>query len=140
MKENLIDDNIITNYNTNEKHDKVNNRNNNLINNIVEMSNQTSPKKSSKIINKAINQIKKVNKLHRYKIGLIFYIIYLIIDMVELILTILTEYDYKYDPFCETYLRFGAFTIFLLIAPFVNKGNSSLFDMMNITKYYIPDW
>jgi drug/metabolite transporter (DMT)-like permease len=60
--------------------------------------------------------------------------------MVELILTIFTEYDYKYDPFCETYLRFGAFTIFLLIAPFVNKGNSSLFDMMNITKYYIPDW
>ena len=141
MKENLIDDNnIMTDFNTNQKQTKDIIRTSTLIRNIVEISNQTSPKKSSKIINKAISQIKKVNKLHRYKIGLIFYIIYLVVDIVELILTILTKYDYDYDPFCETYLRFGAFAIFLLISPFLNKGNSSLFDMMNITKYYVPDW
>ena len=141
MKENLIDDNnIMADFNTNQKQTKDNMRTSTLIRNIVEISNQTSPKKSSKIINKAISQIKKVNKLHRYKIGLIFYIIYLVVDIVELILTILTKYDYDYDPFCETYLRFGAFAIFLLISPFLNKGNSSLFDMMNITKYYVPDW
>ena len=141
MKENLIDDNnIMADFNTNQKQTKDNMRTSTLIRNIVEISNQNSPKKSSKIINKAISQIKKVNKLHRYKIGLIFYIIYLVVDIVELILTILTKYDYDYDPFCETYLRFGAFAIFLLISPFLNKGNSSLFDMMNITKYYVPDW
>ena len=141
MKENLIDDNnIMADFNTNQKQTKDIIRTSTLIRNIVEISNQTSPKKSSKIINKAISQIKKVNKLHRYKIGLIFYIIYLVVDIVELILTILTKYDYDYDPFCETYLRFGAFAIFLLISPFLNKGNSSLFDMMNITKYYVPDW
>ena len=141
MKENLIDDNnIMADFNTNQKQTKDNIRTSTLIRNIVEIPNQTSPKKSSKIINKAISQIKKVNKLHRYKIGLIFYIIYLVVDIVELILTILTKYDYDYDPFCETYLRFGAFAIFLLISPFLNKGNSSLFDMMNITKYYVPDW
>ena len=141
MKENLIDDNnIMADFNKNQKQTKDIIRTSTLIRNIVEISNQTSPKKSSKIINKAISQIKKVNKLHRYKIGLIFYIIYLVVDIVELILTILTKYDYDYDPFCETYLRFGAFAIFLLISPFLNKGNSSLFDMMNITKYYVPDW
>ena len=141
MKENLIDDNnIMADFNTNQKQTKDNIRTSTLIRNIVEISNQTSPKKPSKIINKAISQIKKVNKLHRYKIGLIFYIIYLVVDIVELILTILTKYDYDYDPFCETYLRFGAFAIFLLISPFLNKGNSSIFDMMNITKYYVPDW
>ena len=140
MKENLIEDNIILENNINIGQNKDNIRDNSFIRSIVEITNQNMNKKSSKMLKKTMHHIKKQSKLHRYKIGLIFYIIYIFVDIVELILTILTEYDFDYDPFCETYIRYGAFAVFLIISPFLNKNNSSLFDMMNLTKYYIPDW
>ena len=139
MKENLIEDNIIIENNSNSGQNKDNIPDNSFIRSIVEISNQNI-NKNSKMIKKKMHHIKKQSKLHRYKIGLIFYIIYIFVDIAELILTILTEYDFDYDPFCETYIRYGAFAVFLLISPFLNKSNSSLFDMMNLTKYYIPDW
>ena len=140
MKENLIEDNIIIENNLNTGQNKDNIPDNSFIRSIVEISNQNMNKKSSKMLKKTMHHIKKQSKLHRYKIGLIFYIIYIVVDIAELVLTILTEYDFDYDPFCETYIRYGAFAVFLLISPFLNKSNSSLFDMMNLTKYYIPDW
>ena len=98
--------------------------------------------KSSEImLRKTIRHIKKSNKLHRYKIGLVFYMIYISVSIIELIIQIITKYDFDFEPFCETYLRYSAFTIFLFLSPFINKTNSSkLFDVINITKYYIPDW
>ena len=100
------------------------------------------PKKSSELmLRKTMRHIKKTNKLHRYKIGLIFYIIYIIVNLIDLITTIIFKFDLDFDPFCETYARFSAFTIFIFVSPFLNKTNSSkLFDIINITKYYIPDW
>jgi drug/metabolite transporter (DMT)-like permease len=92
------------------------------------------------MISKTIRQIQKANKLRRYKIGLLFYIVYNLVDTSELVLTEVTKYDYQYDPFCEVYLRHSAFIAFLLLVPFTNKKNSYLFDIMSITKYYIPDW
>ena len=93
------------------------------------------------MLRKTIRHIKKSNKLHRYKIGLVFYIVYISVCLIELIVTIIFDYDFNFEPFCETYLRYSAFTFFLFLSPFINKTNSSkLFDIINITKYYIPDW
>ena len=139
MRENLVETNLINNE-INTKDDNGDNRDSSFIKRASKIKQKTIIPKSSKIYNKAIHQIKKVNKLHRYKIGLIFYIIYILLDISELIVTILTKYDFDYNPFCETYIRHGAFAIFIFIAPFLNRSNSSLFDIMNITKYYIPDW
>ena len=130
----MIDDNLNTDQNSNNIRDSL------FIRSMVAIKDQNKNRKSSKMFNRKILQIKKENKLHRYKIGLIFYIIYIAVEISELILTILTEYNFDYNAFCETYIRYGAFAVFLLVSPFLNKGNSSLFDMINITKYYIPDW
>ena len=139
MKENLVETNLVNNEMTIKENNNENIKLNPLINQISENQN-TMSKNSSKKYNRAINQMKKVNKLHRYKIGIIFYVVYTVIDISELIVTIKTKYDFDYNPFCETYIRHGAFIIFLLISPFLNRGNSGLLDIVNITKYYIPDW
>ena len=140
MKENLIEEHIIKDISITADQNRDSIRDTTFVRDMVEISRQNRNRKASKMFNRKIHQMKKENKLHRYKIGLIFYIIYIVVDISELILTILTEYDFDYDPFCETYLRYGAFAVFLLISPFLNKSNSSLFDMINITRYYIPDW
>ena len=133
MKELLLDND--------SNNDNIKNNDNILIksDNIRKIS-RRNMRRHSRRIQKTMRQIKKVNKLHRYKIGLIFFSIYLLVDIAELILTILTEYDFDYDPFCETYIRYSSFVVFLFVAPFLNRGNSSLFDIINITKYYVPDW
>lgn len=140
MKEKLVEDNLISDKNTYSGQNNEIMRDSSFIRNIVKISNPNMNRRNSEIFINKIRQIKKANKLHRYKIGLIFYIIYIAVDVVELILTILTKYDFDYDPFCETYMRHGAFAIFLIFAPLLNKNYSSSFDMINITKYYIPDW
>ena len=134
MKENDNESNLITNNNNNED----NQTDTTFIRRFEEITKKN--KNHNTNLKKRINQMKKANKLHRYKIGLIFFIIYLSINIAELILTILSKYDFDYNPFCETYIRHSAFIIFLLAFPFINKSNSSLFDIMNLTKYYIPDW
>ena len=140
MKENLVGENLIQDNYTDSGQNNDIIRDNSFIRSIVDISKPNLARRRSKIFTNKIRQIKKANKLSRYKIGLIFYIIYIVVDIVELILTILTKYDFDYDPFCETYIRHGSFAIFLIFAPFFNKNYSSLFDMINITKYYIPDW
>ena len=140
MKENLIEEHIIKDISITADQNRDSIRDTTFVRDMVEISRQNRNRKASKMFSRKIHQMKKENKLHRYKIGLIFYIIYIVVDISELILTILTKYDFDYDPFCETYLRYGAFAVFLLISPFLNKSNSSLFDMINITRYYIPDW
>ena len=138
MKENLINDNIDNSY-TNFLNEKI--RNASLVKHMNEMPLKTENKSSDVMLRKTLRHIKKTNKLHRYKIGLIFYIIYIIVNLVELIFTIIYKYDFDFNPFCETYIRYSAFTIFIFLSPFLNKTNSSkLFDIINITKYYIPDW
>ena len=135
MKENLIEnDNILNNEDIQDKNKIIMKSDN------IHKITRSNIRRQSRKIQRTIRQIKKVNKLHRYKIGLIFLIIYLIVEITELILTILTEYNFDYNPFCETYIRYSAFVVFLFFAPFINKSNSSLFDIINITKYYIPDW
>ena len=138
MKENLIDDNsdgknsiLIT--------DNINNAS--LIKHISYLPSKEDNKSPELMLRKTIKHIKKSSKLHRYKIGLIFYVIYITTCLIELIATIIFKYDFDFDPFCETYLRYSAFTIFLFLSPLINRTNASkLFDIMNITKYYIPDW
>ena len=138
MKENLIDDNsdgknsiLIT--------DNINNAS--LIKHISYLPSKEDNKSPELMLRKTIKHIKKSSKLHRYKIGLIFYVIYISTCLIELIATIIFKYDLDFDPFCETYLRYSAFTIFLFLSPLLNRTNASkLFDIMNITKYYIPDW
>ena len=138
MKENLIND-TIENGDTYFLNDKI--RNASLVNHMNEMPLKTENKSSEAMIRKTLRHMKKTNKLHRYKIGLIFYIIYIIVNLVEIIFTIIYQYDFDFDPFCETYIRYSAFTILIFLSPFLNKTNSSkLFDIINITKYYIPDW
>ena len=133
MKEHLIEDNN-DNKNIISKHDNINNDR-------KDMPLKVDNKTSELILRRTIRHMKKSNKLHRYKIGLIFYIIYISTCLIELITTILFKYDFDFDAFCETYLRYSAFTIFLFLSPFLNRTNSSkLFDIINITKYYIPDW
>ena len=134
MKENDNESNLITNNNNNED----NQTDTTFIRRFEEITKKNKSHNTN--LKKRINQMKKANKLHRYKIGLIFFIIYLSINIAELILTILSKYDFDYNPFCETYIRHSAFIIFLLAFPFINKSNSSIFDIMNLTKYYIPDW
>ena len=140
MKENLSENNIILDTNSEASNNKNNNKDSSFIRNMVEISNQNINRRTSKMLTNKIRQIKKVNKLHRYKIGLIFFIIYMSLDIVEAILIILTKYNFDYDPFCETYIRFSAFSVFIIISPFLNRNYSSLFDLINITKYYVPDW
>ena len=135
MKENLIekDDNDVTYPN-----DNIHNAS---LENLNIMPLKVENKNQNELIRKKIKHLKKTNKLFRYKIGLIFYIIYIVTNLVELISTIFFEYDFDFDPFCETYMRYSAFIIFIILSPFLNKTNSSkLFDIINITKYYIPDW
>ena len=98
MRENLVETNLINNE-INTKDDNGDNRDSSFIKRASKIKQKTIIPKSSKIYNKAIHQIKKVNKLHRYKIGLIFYIIYILLDISELIVTILTKYDFDYNPF-----------------------------------------
>ena len=140
MKENLSENNIILDTNSEASNNQNNNKDSSFIRNMVEISNQNINRRTSKMLTNKIRQIKKVNKLHRYKIGLIFFIIYMSLDIVEAILIILTKYNFDYDPFCETYIRFSAFSVFIIISPFLNRNYSSLFDLINITKYYVPDW
>ena len=139
MRENIGEEKLINNEIKINQNKNENIIDNSLINQISEVQNIMNKNSSTKY-NKSFQPMKKVNKLHRYKIGIIFYVIYIALDIVELIVTILTKYDFDYNAFCETYIRHGAFFIFIIISPFLNKGNSSLFDIMNITKYYIPDW
>jgi drug/metabolite transporter (DMT)-like permease len=143
MKENLIDVNTDNNDNDyiHSLRPSENINNVSLVKHISDMPLKDENKGSELMLRKTINHMKKTNKLHRYKIGLIFYSIYIAVNMVELIVTILYKYNFDYEPFCETYLRYSAFTILLFLSPFLNKTNSSkLFDIINITKYYIPDW
>jgi hypothetical protein len=145
MKENLIDVNTDNHDNDNDYIRSIrpsdNIHNVSLVKHINDMPIKDESKGSELMLRKTINHMKKTNKLHRYKIGLIFYSIYIVVNLVELIVTILYKYDFDYEPFCETYLRYSAFTILLFLSPFLNKTNSSkLFDIINITKYYIPDW
>jgi len=143
MKENLLDVNTDNNDNDDihSFRPSENIHNVSLVKHISEMPLKDESKGSDIMLRKTINHMKKTNKLHRYKIGLIFYSIYIVVNLVELIVTILYEYNFDYEPFCETYLRYSAFTILLFLSPFLNKTNSSkLFDIINITKYYIPDW
>ena len=139
MKENTGQENLINNEINADNITNETIQDNSLIGRITEVQKMMNKNPSNKY-NKAFHPMKKVNKLHRYKIGIIFYVIYLVLDIAELIVTILTKYNFDYNAFCETYIRHGAFIIFIFISPFLNKGNSSLFDIMNITKYYIPDW
>ena len=137
MKESLIEDSNESSDNT--KFDNIHNVS--LVKHMNDIPLKEENKSSEVILRKTIRHMKKTNKLHRYKIGLIFYIIYISISLVELITTILFEYDFDFEPFGETYLRYSAFTVFIFLSPFLNKTNSSkLFDIINITKYYIPDW
>ena len=138
MKENLLEnsddnsDNVQGTSNINTESLKKNE-------NIMPLKEDKKP--SDLMLRKTIRHIKKSNKLHRYKIGLVFYIVYISVCLIELIVTIIFDYDFNFEPFCETYLRYSAFTFFLFLSPFINKTNSSkLFDIINITKYYIPDW
>ena len=138
MKENLLEnsddnsDNVQGTSNINTESLKKNE-------NIMPLKEDKKP--SDLMLRKTIRHIKKSNKLHRYKIGLVFYIVYISVCLIELIVTIIFNYDFNFEPFCETYLRYSAFTFFLFLSPFINKTNSSkLFDIINITKYYIPDW
>ena len=138
MKENLIESSD-DNSNNNKKGSDIDNTS--LKKNENAMALKGNIKSSEIMLRKTIRHIKKSNKLHRYKIGLVFYMIYISVSIIELIIQIITKYDFDFEPFCETYLRYSAFTIFLFLSPFINKANSSkLFDVINITKYYIPDW
>lgn len=138
MKENLIESSD-DNSNNNKKGSDIDNTS--LKKNENAMALKGNIKSSEIMLRKTIRHIKKSNKLHRYKIGLVFYMIYISVSIIELIIQIITKYDFDFEPFCETYLRYSAFTIFLFLSPFINKTNSSkLFDVINITKYYIPDW
>ena len=138
MKENLINDNSDSN-NSMLRTDNINNAS--LIDHIGDLPLKEGHKSPELMFRKTIKHIKKTSKLHRYKIGLIFYVIYISTCLIELITTIIFKYDFDFDPFCETYLRYSAFTIFLFLSPLLNRTNASkLFDIMNITKYYIPDW
>ena len=118
-------------------------RNASIVNHMREMSVKEDAKSSSSrlVLKQKMKHLKKSNKLNRYKIGLIFYLVYLLMNIVELITTIIYKFDFDLHPFGETYLRFSSLILFLFLAPFLNKTNSSkLYDMINITKYYIPDW
>ena len=140
MKENLVDNNLIISDNNSVELNRNDTKDSFFMNQFSDITKQVMNKNSKAMISKTIRQIQKANKLRRYKIGLLFYIVYNLVDTSELVLTELTKYDYQYDPFCEVYLRHSAFIAFLLLVPFTNKKNSYLFDIMNITKYYIPDW
>ena len=140
MKENLVDNNLIISDNDNFELNRNDTKDSFFMNQFSDITKQVMNKNSKAMISKTIRQIQKANKLRRYKIGLLFYIVYNLVDTSELVLTELTKYDYQYDPFCEVYLRHSAFIAFLLLVPFTNKKNSYLFDIMSITKYYIPDW
>ena len=141
MKENLIEDNNDNNDNNANIQTQENNFNISLEKQQDNVSLKRDKKTTQLMLRKTIKHMKKTNKLHRYKIGLIFYIIYIVVDLIELIATIIFKFDLDFDPFCETYVRYSAFTIFIFLSPFLNKTNSSkLFDIINITKYYIPDW
>jgi len=141
MKENLIEDNLVNNNdNSSVELNSSDRKDSYFINQFSDVAQKVMNKNSNAMISKTIHQIQKANKLRRYKIGLLFYIIYILVDTAELVLTELTDYDYQYDPFCEIYVRHSAFIVFLLLIPFTNKKNSYLFDIMSITKYFIPDW
>ena len=140
MKENLVETNLINNEMAIKENNNENIKLNPLINQISEINQNAMSKNPSKKYNSSINQMKKISKLRRYKIGIIFFVVYAIIDISELIVTILTKYDFDYNPFCETYIRHGSFIFFIFISPLINRENSGLFNIMNITKYYIPDW
>ena len=92
-------------------------------------------------LHKTMRQMKKATKLRRYKIGLFFLIIYLGFHILEWVISLTTKFDYFFDPFGEIYLRFSSFSILIFFSPFLTKSNTSkFFDLINITKYYIPDW
>ena len=91
--------------------------------------------------NKSHKQIKKANKLRRYKIGSIFLIIYICLHITEWVISLNKKYNYYFDPFGEIYLRFSSFSLFIFLSPLITKSNTSkFFDLINISKYYIPDW
>jgi drug/metabolite transporter (DMT)-like permease len=138
MKENLIENDFTDSIYLN---DNIHNASLVKLNAMPLKSENTENKPSNAMIRKKIRQLKKTNKLYRYKIGLVFYIIYIATNLLELITTIIFKFDFDFDPFCETYIRYSAFTLFLFFSPFLNKTNASkLFDIINITRYYIPDW
>ena len=89
MKENLIEDNLVNNNdNSSVELNSSDRKDSYFINQFSDVAQKVMNKNSNAMISKTIHQIQKANKLRRYKIGLLFYIIYILVDTAELVLCI----------------------------------------------------
>lgn len=83
----------------------------------------------------------EMNKLQRYKIGLIFYLIYVVNSIFNFFLALYFPNLYTVNCFSDTYIHLScfifAFFFSFLIKKFASKNTK---DMVNVFKYYVPDW
>ena len=85
--------------------------------------------------------IKKTKKIKRYIIGFIFFIFYISLNVIELLISIFTKYNYDLNPLSEVYLRLSSLLIFIFISMCIPRfSKNKYFQVVNIMRNYIPDW
>jgi hypothetical protein len=89
-------------------------------------------------INYSITKI-KYQKSTRYKIGISFFILYILLNALDTIFISYFDYDFKINVFGEIYLRMSSLFIFIFLSIFFPKITKKI-TLFNLMKYYIPDW
>ena len=83
----------------------------------------------------------RINKLQRYKVGLIFYLIYLSTSISNFFLFRNVPKITNLNPFSETYMHLSFFTLFLFFSIILKKcASKKAYNIVNVLKYYVPDW
>ena len=89
-----------------------------------------------------VKGIKKTNKGKRYTLGFIFFTFYILLNVIELIISIKYEYNYELEPLSEIYLRLSSLLILIFLSIYSPKlsTKSNSLKLINIMRNYIPDW
>ena len=88
-----------------------------------------------------VKQETRINKLQRYKVGLIFYLIYLSTSISNFFLFRSYHDITNLNPFSETYMHLAFLTLFLFISIILKKcASKKAYNIVNVLKYYVPDW
>lgn len=84
-------------------------------------------------------QFPEVNKLKRYKIGFVFFIVYIILSQGS---TIIIKYSKtEPNPFFQSYLQISFLSLLLLSSFLMNRCMSKKSrEILDIFRYFIPEW
>ena len=82
-----------------------------------------------------------INKLKRYKIGLIFFAIYVLTSISSFLIVKYQQPITTLNAFSETYIYLSFLVVFLFFSFILSKyASKSTYNIVNILKYYVPDW